>query len=56
MICCECNNDLATCVCPDLEERFNDILQCQFVHIGAEYQERIKAWIEKRKEEREVQE
>lgn len=50
MICQKCDNDLAACVCPDLEARYNQIKDSEFIHIGAEYKARIEAQIKRQKE------
>ena len=50
MICNKCDKDLAECICPDLEERFNNILKSKFLFVGEEYQERIRAQIERNKQ------
>lgn len=42
MICQKCDHDLARCTCGDLEERFNNIIGSKFIHIGEEYQRRIR--------------
>jgi len=51
MICCACDKDLASCVCPDLKERLEKILQCKQIHIGEEYRLRIAAQAERNKSE-----
>lgn len=51
MICGKCDHDLAECSCPDLEERFDAILKIKTLHVGEEYQARIRANIEKRRVE-----
>jgi len=51
MICSKCDKDLAECDCPDLHERFESILKVPQLHIGQEYQARIRANIEKKKKE-----
>lgn len=42
MYCCQCNNELSECVCPDLKERLDSLAQSPHVHIGKEYLERIQ--------------
>lgn len=50
MYCSKCNNDLAACTCPDLEERFESIKTIPQLHIGIEYQARIAGHIYRRKQ------
>lgn len=52
MICGKCNHDLADCTCEDLSERFESIVNSPYVHIGPEYQQRIRANIERQKQAR----
>jgi len=49
VICMKCNKDLAACICPDLEKRLEVILKSKFLHVGADYQARIRAQSERNK-------
>lgn len=49
MTCMKCNNDLATCTCPDLQERVEAIKKCPHLYIGADYLLRIKEQAKKNK-------
>ncbi len=51
MICIKCDQDLAACTCPDLNERLEKIIACKHVHVGAEYQRRIREQAERNKRE-----
>lgn len=33
MWCGKCNRDLSECICPDLEERLNDLRKSKFLHV-----------------------
>lgn len=46
MICVKCDLDLAKCICSDLEQRFEAILKSEYVHIGSDYQQRVRKHIE----------
>lgn len=50
MICTACDKDLASCECADLEERYNQIKNSRFIHLGDEYKARIEAQIKRQKE------
>jgi hypothetical protein len=47
----KCDHDLAECSCEDLESRFAAICQSKFLHIGEDYEKRIRARIEQNKRE-----
>lgn len=51
MICGRCEKDLAACICPDLRERFEKILQSEYVVLGINYQQRIREQIERNERE-----
>lgn len=42
MFCCKCNNDLADCTCPDLQERLEKLKECKNLFIGGDYMKRIE--------------
>lgn len=52
MICVKCDKDLQACTCPDLKERLEKILQCEHIHVGADYQARIRKQIDRNEAER----
>jgi len=45
MICCNCDNDLAKCVCPDLRERFESILKSPYLKVGHAYEMAVREQI-----------
>lgn len=49
MICIKCNNDLAKCICDNLEERLNEVKKMTNVFLGPEYEAKIRAHIHQRK-------
>ena len=51
MICIKCDKDLAACICPDLEERFERISKSDYLFIGEDYKKRIREQIERNKRE-----
>jgi hypothetical protein len=42
MTCGVCNKDMASCTCPDLRKRLEDILKIPYLHMGDDYVRRIR--------------
>lgn len=47
MFCSKCQNDLSSCVCPDLQERLRAIKSNAHLLLGREYLKRIETQAER---------